>query len=57
MVFMLELELLKLYSVPDNIFAFMQVEESYFGRYIQQDMPNIPDDPKASFESYAIDEI
>ena len=34
LIFMLEMELMKIYCVPDNIFTFMQADSSFVGRAI-----------------------
>jgi hypothetical protein len=38
LIFMLEMELLKIYCVPDNIFTFMQADSSFVGRAISYEL-------------------
>jgi hypothetical protein len=35
MIFMLEMELFKMYCIPDNIFSFMQNSSRFVGRALQ----------------------
>ena len=35
MIFMLEMELFKMYCIPDNIFSFMQKSSRFVGRALQ----------------------
>jgi hypothetical protein len=35
LIFMLEMELFKMYCIPDNVFNFMQKSSSFVGRAIQ----------------------
>jgi hypothetical protein len=35
LIFMLEMELFKMYCIPDNVFKFMQISSSFVGRAIE----------------------
>lgn len=46
LIFMLEMELFKLYCIPDNVFNFMQKSSSFVGRAIENHFIPQNSDPK-----------